>query len=125
MRNYSNETQWCSYIIKTSNSFYERPKGCLEADKQPLLDCFPKKRSRQGKIMILYFSYILYHSCRSQRTFIRLSHFELKSRFVFSHCVTYFKLSQYKTKDNILYCNVSGYEPNFVIRLIKFEKPYD
>ena len=71
--------------------------------------------------MILYYSYIFYHSCRSRKVFIHLLHFELKTRFVFSHCVTYFKLSRYKTEDDILYHNVSGYEPNFVIRLIKFE----
>ena len=71
--------------------------------------------------MILYYSYILYHSCRSQKTFIRLSHFDLKTRFVFFHYVTYLKLSRYKTEDDILHRNMSGYEPNFVIRLIKFE----
>ena len=45
----------------------------------------------------------------------------LKDKTCIFHYVTYFKLSRYETKDNILYCNVSGYEPNFVIRLIKFE----
>ena len=66
--------------------------------------------------MILLFD-IFYHSWRSRKTFIRLCHFDLKTRFVFFHHVTYFKLSRYKNR------NVFGHEVNFVIQLTKFVNP--